>query len=167
MGRVYVIMGVAGSGKSSIGRRLATALGASFYDGDDFHPPANVAKMAAGQPLVDADRAAWLSRLRVLIVTCLAQDKAVVLAASALKRAYRAQLRAGDSRVQFIFLQGSYGLIQARMAARRGHFMPAALLRSQFATLEPPGADEALLVGIDRPVDEIVALILAAVAPDR
>ena len=166
MTQVFVVMGVAGSGKSTLGRQLAASFGCSFFDADDFHPAANVARMAAGLPLDDALRGPWLARLRALLAGHLARGAPAVLACSALKRAYREQLSGGDARVVFIFLDGSYELVRARLAARSGHFMPEGLLRSQFATLEPPGPDEALVVGIDRPVADILAAILQAVDPD-
>lgn len=140
--RRYVIMGVAGAGKSLIGSRFAAALGAAFADGDDFHPPANVARMAAGIPLTDADRAGWLSALAARLAEARRDGEALVVACSALRRAYRDVLRGGDPDLQLVFLTGPEALIAARLAARTGHYMPASLLGSQLATLEPPGPDE-------------------------
>lgn len=155
----FVIMGVSGCGKTSVGQALAARLGIGFVDADDLHPPANVAKMRAGVPLTDADRAPWLDRVAAVL-----HDRApVVVACSALRRAYRDRLRAGaGGPVTFVHLSGDRALIAARMAARHGHYMPPALLDSQLATLEPPTADEALTMGIDEDPDCIAAAILSA-----
>ncbi|MFH1498797.1 MAG: gluconokinase [Verrucomicrobiota bacterium] len=152
--RALVIMGVSGSGKSTVGRLLADALGWAFADADDFHPPANRAKMAAGQPLDDHDRAPWLDALAGLLRDHLDQDAPLVLACSALKHAYRDRL-AVSPRVAFVHLQGDPALIAARLAARSDHFMPAALLTSQLAALEPPA--HAITADIAPPPAEIVA----------
>ncbi len=133
-----VVMGVSGSGKSSVGRRLARRLRADFADADDYHPPANVAKMAAGTPLDDDDRRPWLERLHALIAEHLADGCTLVLACSALKERYRAALAGGDPRVHFVYLAGDYATIEARMRRRRTHYMKAAMLRSQFDALEEP-----------------------------
>lgn len=130
-------MGVAGSGKTTIGRALAAELGWKFYDADDFHPPANVSKMARGIPLDDADRLPWLETLGDLIRACLERGERAVLACSALKAGYRAHLLL-DERVKLAYLKGSFDLIQNRLSNRRGHFMSAAMLESQFAALEEP-----------------------------
>lgn len=152
-----VVMGVSGCGKSSVGAALAVALGAQFRDADDLHPAANVEKMRAGEALTDADRWPWLDR----VAGCLRDEAPVVVACSALRRAYRDRLRDGaGGRVQFVHLSGSRTLIAARMAGRVGHYMPPALLDSQFATLEPPGPEEAVSVGIENPVPAIVAEVL-------
>jgi gluconokinase len=151
-------MGVAGCGKSSVGAALAPVLNAHYIDGDDLHPPANIAKMRRGEPLTDADRWPWLAR----VGAALAKPMAIV-GCSALKRAYRDHIatKAGGP-VCFIHLSGSRALIGSRMAARAGHFMPATLLDSQFATLEPPTPDEfAFSVDIDQPMPGLVAEILA------
>lgn len=155
--QVVVVMGVAGSGKTTVGRRLAAALGWAFYDGDDFHPAANVARMAAGQPLSDADRRPWLDAIREQAQRSLDAGRSAVIACSALKRAYRQRLRQVDGRLSFVFLQGSYDLILARMQARR-HFMPPALLRSQFEALEEPA--DALTVPVDQPLDAVVRQVI-------
>jgi gluconokinase len=149
-------MGVAGSGKTTIGRTLAAELGWKFYDADDFHPPANVAKMAGGIPLDDADRLPWLEALRVLISACLERGESGVLACSALKADYRAHLLI-DERVKLAYLKGSFDLIQKRLANRRGHFMSAAMLESQFAALEEP--EQEFHVDIANTPDEIVRAI--------
>ncbi len=134
----YVVMGVSGCGKSSIGAQMALRLGARFIDGDDLHPAANIAKMARGEPLDDADRAPWLD----LVGAALAAPNTVI-ACSALKRRYRDTIRAGaGAEVTFLYLRGGYETLMQRMAGRPGHFMPAALLDSQLAALEPPQADE-------------------------
>ena len=135
-------MGVAGCGKSSIGRALADAIGASYLEGDEFHPAANVARMAAGIPLTDADRAGWLSALSARLAQGCAQGERMVLACSALKRSYRDRLREGDPQLYFVHLSGSRALIAERMSQRHGHYMPLSLLDSQFRDLEPPGPDE-------------------------
>lgn len=159
-GRVIVIvMGVSGSGKTTIGRRLAERLGWPFCDGDDFHPPANIEKMRQGLPLTDADRAGWLTALAGLIRAHLAEGRALVLACSALKDRYRRQLRAAPA-VQFVYLQGRADLILARMRTRTGHFMGPAMLASQLAALEPPADD--LTVDLAPTPDEIVDEIVRA-----
>lgn len=147
-------MGVSGSGKSTVGRLLADELGWAFADADDFHPPANRAKMAAGQPLDDADRAPWLAALADLLRDHLARAAPLVLACSALKRAYRDRL-AVSPEVAFVHLQGDPALIAARLAGRADHFMPAALLGSQLAALEPPV--DAITADIAETPAEIVA----------
>jgi gluconokinase len=153
-----VIMGVSGCGKSTVGAALSGALGIGYRDGDDLHPPANVEKMRAGQPLTDDDRWPWLDRVAAVL-----RDAAPVIAGcSALRRAYRDHLRAGaGGPITFLYLTGSRDLIAARMAARTGHYMPPSLLGSQFAALEPPGMDEALTIDIDQPLPAILSTILA------
>jgi gluconokinase len=143
-GGIYVIMGVAGSGKSRIGSAFAGALGIPFVEGDDDHPFENVARMARGEPLTDEHRAGWLRVLAARIRDADAAGTGLVVTCSALKRAYRDVLRAGatSGRVQFVLLRGPRDLIGERLAARRGHYMPVSLLDSQFATLEEPAPDE-------------------------
>jgi gluconokinase len=156
---ILVVMGVCGCGKTTVGRALAEANGWPFLDADDFHPEANVAKMAAGTPLTDADRWPWLDRLADELRAILGRGGHAVLACSALKAAYRERLaRAGD--VRFVHLRGDFDTIAARLAARRHRYMPATLLASQFATLEPPA--DALDVDVRLPVDAQVATIRAA-----
>lgn len=162
MKRVVVIMGVSGCGKTTVGLDLARRLNVPFYDGDDFHPPENVQKMAMGTPLTDADRLPWLARLHAVIAAHLSRAEGAVIACSALKRAYREQLRGGLEGVQFVYLQGSFDLIWSRMVARHDHFMKADMLRSQFDALEPPAPDQALIVPVDAPPDAIVERIIAA-----
>jgi gluconokinase len=159
---VVVLMGVSGSGKTSVGVPLAAALGGEFVEGDDYHPPANVAKMRQGIPLDDADRRPWLEILAAEIGRWLAAGRTVVLACSALKRSYRAILRGGRPEVRFVHLKGDPALIRARLAQRRGHYMPASLLDSQLATLEEPL--DAIVADIDATPEEIVAGIQAALA---
>ncbi len=156
---IVILMGVSGSGKSSVGEALAQAWQRPFFDGDDFHPVENVAKMAAGLPLNDADRAPWLARLRQLIDQHLADGQDAILATSALKATYRQTLGCDQPEVLLVYLRGSYDQILNRMT-RRSHFMPPALLQSQFDTLEPP--ENALVLDIDRPIAALVLDILAA-----
>jgi gluconokinase len=156
-----VVMGVASSGKSTIAKKLAAKLGWSFEDGDDFHPEANVAKMSAGQPLTDDDRWPWLQSIADEIDKVSRAGGRVVVACSALKRAYRDVLVHGRSDIGIVYLDGSRELIGERMAKRKGHFMPSGLLDSQFNTLEPPAPDERpIKVSIDAPVAAIVDAIV-------
>jgi len=157
-----VVMGVSGSGKSTIAERLAARLGWCYEDGDKYHPPANVAKMSAGHPLTDEDRWPWLQAIADEIDRTCTQGERAVVACSALKRAYRDIVTNQQSAdVRLVFLQGNFELIHARLKARKGHFMPPALLQSQFAALEEPAPDEhAITRSIDAPPDEIVAGVL-------
>jgi gluconokinase len=152
-----VVMGVSGSGKSTIAERLAARLGWRCEDGDKYHPPANVAKMSAGHPLTDEDRWPWLQAIADEIDRTCTQGERAVVACSALKRAYRDILVHGRNDVRIVFLNGTHDLIAARLAARKGHFMPPGLLTSQFKTLEPPQPTERpITVSIDAPVEAIV-----------
>jgi gluconokinase len=152
-----VVMGVSGSGKSTIAERLAARLGWRYEDGDKYHPPANVAKMSAGHPLTDEDRWPWLQAIADEIDRTCKQDEHAVVACSALKRAYRDVLVHGRDDVRIVFLNGTQDLIAGRLAARKGHFMPPGLLTSQFKTLEPPQPTERpITVSIDAPVETIV-----------
>jgi gluconokinase len=135
-------MGVSGCGKTLLGEGLARALNVEFVEGDAYHPPENVARMAAGIPLTDADRQGWLTALAARIAEAKRAGVGLVVSCSALKRSYRDLLRAGADDVRFIYLKGSRELIAARLAARQGHFMPPSLLDSQLATLEEPSPDE-------------------------
>jgi len=158
---VLVIMGVAGSGKSTVAGLLAGRLGWDLAEGDDMHPAANIAKMAAGHPLTDEDRWPWLARVADWIREHTAAHRPGIVTCSALKRSYRDVLR-GDG-VIFVYLAASRELIAHRLAARHGHFMPAALLDSQLATLEPPGPDEqAITVDVSGSPAETASLIMAA-----
>ncbi|MGZ9722076.1 gluconokinase [Rhizobium miluonense] len=157
--RRFVVMGVSGCGKSSVGTALAARLGGTYVDGDDLHPAANVAKMSAGIPLTDTDRWPWLDK----IGQCLAlADDTMLIGCSALKRSYRDRIRdVVGAPVSFIHLAGARETILRRLQTRVDHFMPPALLDSQFAALEPPGADEqAIIVDIDRSLDAVVAAII-------
>jgi gluconokinase len=152
-----VVMGVSGSGKSTIADHLAKRLGWRYEDGDRFHPPGNVAKMSAGQPLTDEDRWPWLQAIADEIDRLSAASQRAVVACSALKRAYRDILVHGRDDVRTIFLDGTQDLVAMRLAARKGHFMPPELLASQFKTLEPPQPSERpITVSIDAPVEAIV-----------
>jgi gluconokinase len=157
---VIVLMGVSGCGKTTVGRALAKRLNCPFYDGDDYHPAENVAKMASGQPLNDDDRAPWLDRLNELIHDHMVRGEGAVVACSALKRRYRDRLRAGNDGLRFVYLQGDFDLIWGRMRSRRGHYMKAGMLQSQFDALEAPDADEALAVSIEEGTDQIVERII-------
>jgi gluconokinase len=137
-----VVMGVAGSGKTTVGRELARRLGCAFADADDFHPPENVAKMSAGIPLTDEDRRPWLDAIAAWIRARAAAAETAVVTCSALRRAYRDALRAAGPGVRFVHLTGAPELLAARIGGRRGHFMPPALLASQLALLEPLAPDE-------------------------
>ena len=161
-----VIMGVSGSGKSSIGAAFAARIGAEFVDGDDLHLAANIAKMAAGIPLTDGDRGPWLAAVGQ---TFLDRDQPLIVACSALKSSYRTIIRSHARRqVIFLHLEGSRDVIAARMGAREGHFMPTELLDSQFAALEAFDVDErAVRVDIDQTPDEILAELVAHFEKDR
>ncbi|AOZ49503.1 gluconokinase [Chromobacterium vaccinii] len=157
-----VVMGVAGCGKSSVGRLLAEAIGASFIEGDSFHPPENIARMRAGIPLDDDDRASWLANLAGKLRQGRESGEPMVLACSALKRRYRDVLRGGDPGLRFVHLFGDKALIAERMRERSGHFMPESLLDSQFRDLEAPGADEAAIpCDVALPPDALLRRILA------
>ena len=156
-------MGVSGVGKTTIGWLLAERLGWPFYDADDFHPAANVAKMRRGEPLTDADRAPWLAALRDLLARHAAEGQPVVLACSGLKAAYR-EVLASDAGLEVVHLYGPPALIQARMAAR-DHFMPPVLLTSQFEALEPP--EDALVLSVEASPDTLVEAIVTHVGLRR
>ncbi|WP_405029793.1 gluconokinase [Methylobacterium sp. BE186] len=160
--RILVVMGVSGSGKSTVAACLAERLGWACVDGDSFHSPDHVARMRAGHALDDVDRAPWLRAVAAWIGERLAAGQTGIVACSALKRAYRDVLVAGRAEVRIVHLDGSRARVAERIAERRGHFMPAALLDSQFAALEPPGPDEdAIVVGIEDPPDAIAEAIVA------
>ena len=161
--RSILVMGVCGCGKSVLGERLARELGAVFIEGDRFHPPANVQRMAAGMALTDDDRQGWLEALAAQLIRAQAGGRSAVLACSALKRQYRDTLRGGTPNLRPIHLSGPRALLAQRMAARQGHYMPASLLDSQLATLEAPGPDErAIVLDADIPIDTLVQRALAA-----
>ncbi|HVL55495.1 MAG TPA: gluconokinase [Burkholderiaceae bacterium] len=152
-------MGVSGSGKSAVGEALARALQWQFFDADDFHPPHNVRKMAAGIPLDDADRAPWLERLNAVLRHAVARGGCAVLACSALRQRYRDALRDRVPNLAFVHLAGEFALIEKRLAQRQHRYMPSSLLRSQFEALEPPL--DAAVVDIAAPPDQIVAALIA------
>ena len=157
MPRALIVMGVSGSGKSTIAEALARRLGWHYEDGDSFHPAGNIAKMSAGQPLTDDDRWPWLQAIADEIDRLAARNERAVIACSALKRAYRKLLVHGRSDIRIVFLDGPEALIARRLTARKGHFLPPELLASQFKTLEPPGPDEdPVTVSIDATVETIV-----------
>jgi gluconokinase len=153
---IAIVMGVTGSGKTSVGRLLAQQLGWEFADADDFHPSANVEKISHGIPLTDEDRAPWLDRLRIQITNWIVNGQNAVLACSALKRTYRQELSVGPE-VRFVYLKGSAELIAQRLRLRRGHFADEKILASQFADLEEPEA--AVTVDISQTPEKIVAEI--------
>ncbi|MBL8569521.1 MAG: gluconokinase [Phreatobacter sp.] len=156
-------MGVSGSGKSTVGIEIARRLGWDFRDGDAFHPPSNVAKMRSGAPLTDDDRWPWLDAIAAEVAARENRGDHVVIACSALKRAYRDRLRASRAAIRFVHLAGSFELIDGRMQARQDHFMPASLLKSQFATLEPLEPDEdSVTVPVNADPSEIAGLAIAA-----
>ena len=159
-----VVMGVSGSGKSTVAAAIAEKLGLHFIDGDGLHSAANVARMQAGTPLRDEDRWPWLDRIGARLSDAAQWPDGVVIACSALKRAYRDRIRSAAPGVRFVFLDGPAELIRTRMSERTGHYMPGTLLESQLQTLEPPGADETDVqrVGIELPADRVVdAAVLA------
>jgi gluconokinase len=163
-----IVMGVSGSGKSTIGALLAERLGWPFADADGFHPPENVAKMAAGTPLTDADRWPWLDAIAAHIDAARKAGQPVVVACSALRRAYRERLRAGHGDLLFLHLSGAPEVIAARQAARQGHFMPPSLMASQFATLEDTVAEpDAVTVSVKASPHEVVEAALAHLRQHR
>lgn len=159
---IIILMGVTGSGKTTIGTLLAGRLGWEFFDGDDFHPAANVAKMARGEPLDDGDRTGWLEALAGLIKEHLKAGQSMVLACSALKQRYRDQLNVDKECVQFVYLRGSHELIHARLQRRPNHYMKPGMLASQFSALEEP--TDALSVEITQMPGTIIAQIMVAIA---
>lgn len=159
----WVVMGVSGCGKSAVGSRLAAQLQVEYVEGDALHPEENVAKMAAGQPLGDADRAGWLAALRERIAEAAKAGQGLVVSCSALKRRYRDILREGDPALRFAHLHGPRAVLASRVGNRPGHFMPASLLDSQLATLQPLQPDEAgLLLDISQPLATLVQQIVQA-----
>jgi gluconokinase len=158
-----VVMGVSGAGKTVVGRRLADRLGWEFHDADGFHPAANVAKMRAGTPLTDADRQPWLERLAAFLSAAVAGSPPVVLACSALARRHREALGLPNARIRLVHLSGTPEVIRSRLVQRAGHFMPATLLDSQLAALEPPQAAETpIVIDVSGEPEEIVGRIAAA-----
>jgi gluconokinase len=162
---ILIAMGVSASGKTTVARILADRLHCPFQEGDAFHPPANVEKMKSGVPLTDSDRLPWLQRIAQKIDEWRAQRQSGVLTCSALKRSYRDLIMGDRPEVRLVYLKGSRELIRRRIAARHGHFMPASLLDSQFATLEEPGPDERpITVDIDAKPEQIADEVLRQLA---
>ena len=162
--QVLVVMGGSGCGKSTVAALVAGRLGWTFADGDDFHTAEHVAKMQAGIPLDDADRAPWLARIAAWISERIAAGEPAVVVCSCLRRRYRDRISGRHPAVRIVYLEGSRALIAARLAGRAGHFMPPALLDSQFAALEPPGPDEnPIVVGIAEAPETVAARVVAAV----
>ena len=163
---VLIVMGVTGAGKSTLAEALNQHLHWPYQEGDDLHPPANIAKMHAGTPLNDADRAPWLAAIKAWIDARLAAGKPGLITCSALKRKYRDTLIAGRSTVRVLYLKADRALLEEHLQHRSGHFMPASLLDSQLNTLEEPAPDEnPITVQVKEGVPETVAEILAALAP--
>lgn len=160
---VVIVMGVSGSGKSTLGSQIAARLDCEFLDGDDFHSAENVAKMAAGTPLEDADRWPWLARLNALVRKHDGAGRDAVLACSALKAAYRVRLAEGLPDCRWVHLHGTPETLRARLAARQHRYMPASLLESQFATLEPPS--DAIVIDVGEAPEACLRAALAALAP--
>jgi gluconokinase len=164
---VLVVMGVSGSGKSTVGTQLAIKLGWEFEDGDWFHPACNVEKMHSGHPLTDEDRWPWLNAIAAFIDASRSAGRHVVIACSALKKSYRAIIIGDRPDVRLVYLKGDIELIARRIATRHEHFMPRALLQSQFDALEEPGADErAIVVSVAPPPRTIVAQVLSALGAE-
>jgi gluconokinase len=163
--RGFIVIGVSGSGKTTVGKLLAQRLGWDFFDADGFHPPENVAKMAAGVPLTDEDRAPWLAGLHDLLAGTLRAGRHPILACSALKQRYRDELQTGNEGLRLVYLKGSYGLIQARMRERPNHYMKPEMLRSQFDALEEPA--EAWVADVAEPPEKIVEDILGSLKQNR
>ncbi|HLX24292.1 MAG TPA: gluconokinase [Usitatibacter sp.] len=161
---VIIVMGVAGSGKSTVASQTAQRLDWRFAEADTFHSAANIAKMRDGIPLTDEDRWPWLDAIAAWIDSMRSAGQHCVVACSALKRAYRVRLAAGHHDVRFVYLKGSYEIVAARMSGRTGHYMPLSLLRSQFETLEEPdAAEDAVVMPIEKAPEEIVAAIVAVI----
>jgi len=161
MSKAIILMGVSGSGKTTIGQALSSALGWPLYDGDDYHSPENVKKMSLGIPLSDEDRLHWLETLSHLLNENYHRGENLVLACSALKRIYRDQLRSNHANLNFVYLEGDIDMIRQRMLAREEHYMEPGMLESQFQILEPP--QNALQINIDRPINEIIQEIIGLI----
>ena len=166
-GKSFILMGVSSTGKTSVGTEVAHRLGIKLIDGDDLHPRANIIKMSEGHPLNDEDRAPWLERIRDAAFSLEHKSEVGIIVCSALKKKYRDQIRDGNSNVKFLFLHGSYDVILERMRQRKGHYMKESMLKSQFETLEVPGADEPDVIPIDinAPFDEVVERCIQVLKP--
>ncbi|MBN6069105.1 gluconokinase [Aggregatibacter actinomycetemcomitans] len=166
-GKSIILMGVSSTGKTSVGTEVARRLGIKLIDGDDLHPRANIIKMGEGHPLNDEDRAPWLERIRDAAFSLEQKSEMGIIVCSALKKKYRDQIRHGNRNVKFLFLQGSYDMILERMRQRKGHYMKESMLKSQFDTLEVPGADEPDVIAIDinASFEEVVARCVQALKP--
>ena len=160
---IIVLMGVSGSGKTTVGRILSDRLGWRFVDADDFHPASNVQKMRSGAPLTDEDRWPWLDRLNTLLRAEQSDGHDVIIGCSALKARYRERLSAGLADVRLVHLKGSFELIESRLKARRGHYMPPTLLASQFAALEEP--EEALVLDIGAEPQTLASQLIESLRP--
>ena len=156
---IYVLMGVSGSGKSVVASEVAHQLHAAFLDGDFLHPRRNIMKMASGEALNDEDRIPWLQALNDAAFAMQRTNKVSLIVCSALKKSYRDRLRDGNPNLSFIYLKGDFGVIESRLKARKGHFFKTDMLKTQFATLEEPGADEPDVqeVDISQPLDAVIA----------
>ncbi len=154
---VVIPMGVAGCGKTTVGKMLSERLGWKYFEGDEYHPKENVEKMSNGIPLNDDDRMPWLLKLRSIIEDSLAYNENIVLTCSALKESYRKILKLNEQ-VKFVYLKGSYALIESRMKLRKDHFMKPGMLKSQFEALEEPA--DAILINIDQPLKKIIDKVL-------
>ena len=163
--RIYVVMGVSGSGKSAVAAAAARQLSAGFLDGDFLHPRSNILKMAAGEALNDDDRAPWLAALNDAIFAMQRTNPVSLLVCSALKKSYRDRLREGNRNLHFLYLKGDKTVIEERLKQRKGHFFKPQMLVTQFAALEQPGADEndVMAIDINQPLDGVVADTLACI----
>ncbi|KAE9528322.1 gluconokinase [Testudinibacter aquarius] len=166
-GKSFILMGVSSTGKTSVGTALAHRLGIKLIDGDDLHPRANILKMGSGQPLNDDDRAPWLERIRDAAFSLEQKSEIGIIVCSALKRQYRDLIRDGNQHIKFLFLEGDFELVLARMKQRKGHYMKVDMLKSQFDTLEVPQQDEpdVLHIDIDGSFEEVVERCITALKP--
>lgn len=166
-GQSFILMGVSGTGKTTIGLEVAHQLNLKFIDGDDLHPRSNIIKMKNKQPLNDEDRVPWLERINDAAFSLEQKSEAGIIICSALKKQYRDQIRAGNKNIYFIFLNGDFNLILKRMQNRKGHFMKEEILRSQFETLEIPGYNESGIITIDinGSVEKVVEHCISALKP--
>ncbi|TNG93443.1 gluconokinase [Pasteurellaceae bacterium USgator11] len=166
-GKSFILMGVSSTGKTSVGTALAHRLGIKLIDGDDLHPRANILKMGSGQPLNDDDRAPWLERIRDAAFSLEQKSEIGIIVCSALKKQYRDLIRDGNQHIKFLFLEGDFELVLARMKQRKGHYMKVDMLKSQFDTLEVPQQDEpdVLHIDIDGSFEEVVERCITALKP--